>query len=384
MKVAILTLFGSRDNYGQVLQSYALCFVLKKMGHEPYIVRYFPAERNSLKGRILYLLKEIYGKCKILAKAGVQYDNYLLDKKNKLRQFDRFRELYLPTSNKIYHSLSQLRDCPPDADCYITGSDQVWGQLLNNENNKAYFLDFGSNAIKRISYAASFARDTYPEELKGELKNQLLKFNNISVREPEGVDICKNIGLPDAELVLDPTLLLSKDDYGDLTSIKDIKQQERSIFIYCVNILNEDDIRWREIKDYAEYEKLAVFVTSASGYNPGYEVIQGAHYVYPTINMWLSCIKNSELFITTSFHGVAFSIVYNKAFIYIPLQGVHQQGNKRVQRLLERLNLCDRILSEDASVASIAGKTVDWEAVNDRMGLLKSESINYLHKSLEQ
>ena len=382
MRIGIITQFGSKDNYGQVLQSLALCTMLKNMGHNAFVIQYCPKGILSPRNRIIRCLKSIYKYYKIVTKKGVQYQDYLLDKKNRIREFDVFRGKYLPMSECKYYDLNQLRKNPPAADCYITGSDQVWGQLLNNENNKTFFLDFGGDSVRRISYAASFARNDYPDELKGELKKQLSKFHAISVREPEGVEICKRLGYNQTQLVLDPTLLLTKKDYEQYISAK--QHPNTSLFIYCININNGDDIRWNEINEYANQKNLHITVTTATGYLPGYEILEGANYLYATIGEWLGNINNAQYVATTSFHGVVFSIIFNKDFIFIPLKGLHQQGNNRVIRLLEELGITDRILSDGMYIEDILNKPIDWNAVGIRMNSLREHSINYLNKSLSE
>ena len=111
--------------------------------------------------------------------------------------------------------MTKIQQNPPQADCYITGSDQVWAQLLDNINNEGFFLNFGSSQIKRISYAASFAMTSYPQELKKKLKEKLSIFSAISVRESSGVEICKELGY-NVSWVLDPTFLLEQSDYLSL------------------------------------------------------------------------------------------------------------------------------------------------------------------------
>lgn len=106
---------------------------------------------------------------------------------------------------------------PPNAELYIVGSDQVWAQILNNRNNRAFFLDFGKSETKRLAYAPSFVVNEYPTAYREDLKQLLKRFNAVSVREYSRVDICKSVGI-EATKVLDPTFLLERKDYLSLIS----------------------------------------------------------------------------------------------------------------------------------------------------------------------
>ena len=203
MRIGIITFWESTDNYGQVLQAYALQQVLKDMGHEPYQIRYSlkasqtNIPQSSLLKKIIKLLL-VYPLVISLKRRKKQREDLvcrtIIEEKNKIRKFHQFRNEYISQSERIYYSIEEIRKDPPIADCYITGSDQVWTMLLNIEGNNAYFLDFGAPSIKRIAYAASFGRSSYPAAIQPILKEKLSKFDAISVREKEGVDICGMLG----------------------------------------------------------------------------------------------------------------------------------------------------------------------------------------------
>ena len=190
MRIAITTFFQSQTNYGQLLQAYALQQVLMRLGHYPYIIRYgfheylqpvhgemieipssVPVPPHTLKERIKAFLKERFGKPE------VSDPIYSGTKEN--RHFDDFRRMHLHLSQYVYNCVEDLQKYPPLADCYLTGSDQVWAQLLSNPNNRTFFLDFGFPDTRRVAYAPSFALKEYPEELNAELAEQLKRFDAI-------------------------------------------------------------------------------------------------------------------------------------------------------------------------------------------------------------
>jgi len=339
MRIAVITFFQSQDNYGQLLQCFALQNTLRKLGHKPYLIRY------GFHQEFFHWFK----KKNLLTKRGrnntwCQIMRLIYPKKNTLdRKFDAFRKNYLVKSWRCYNSLVELQRHPPKARCYITGSDQVWAQLLSSDNNRSFFLDFGSAEVKRISYAPSFAMDNYPQELKGKLSEQLKRFDAISVREQSGVRICEDVGY-EAELVLDPTLLLTVPDYE---RVMDMPCESRFCFIYHVNVTSKEELHWDA---FCEYNKASGYRSIASFANPSekvdMEILDGAEYVYPTIGEWLGYVKQSEYVLTSSFHGLAFSVLFHKPFVVCLRKESMFAGNDRVMTLLRTLHLENRVVNE--------------------------------------
>lgn len=389
MNIGIITFWESTDNYGQVLQAYALQQVLQNMGHEPFLIRY------SLKASqgIVNMSSLIKKMCKLLAvypalksikhqRKNKEDEVYRksIEFKNVTRKFSEFREKYIAQSALIYNSIDELRLNPPKADCYITGSDQVWTMLLNTEGNKAYFLDFGDKKIKRIAYAASFARNKYPSDLIAILKEQLSKFDAISVREDEGVSICHLANRYDAIKVLDPTFLLDKDVY--LKLIENVSLSHRDYaFTYSINIRDAKELAWDEVCAYANKLNLEMLTVTSSGHFPGREILSGTKYIYATIPEWIAYINNAKFVVTTSFHGVAFCIILNMQFVYFPLGGTEARGNGRVISLLQELGLMSRIYS-GSGIESLLEKKIDWDMVNHSLEQMKKKSIDFLNQNI--
>lgn len=391
MRIGIITFWESTDNYGQVLQAYALQQVLKNMGHEPFQIRYSlraslsqEFHKTSLVKKILKVLL-VYPALKNLRRKKIKKADEacraMIEKKNIARQFPAFREKYLSSSKLVYNSIEEIRKNPPKADCYITGSDQVWTMLLGNAGNNAYFLDFGSSETKRIAYAASFSIPSYPEKLMPLLKGQLEKFDAISVREDEGIDICKQAGRNDIVKTLDPTLLLDKDAY--LTLSNSVSTPRNYAFVYSINIRKADEIAWDEICKCADHRGVKLITTTSSGHFPGREIFPNTEYVYATIPEWIAYIHNSEFVATTSFHGVVFCLILNKPFVYFPLGGNGAKGNGRVHSLLSPLGLTNRIHGEK-SVEEILQSDIDWSKVNRLLEVNGIDSLKFLNENLGQ
>lgn len=385
MKIGIITFWESTDNYGQVLQLYALQQTLIKMGHDPFLIRY--SLRASLSSPKRVPVRKLLSMLLIVPffkflknKYNRRKDSFYkktIERKNLSRKFADFRNRYIIQSEIVYNSFDELVKNPPEADCYITGSDQVWTMLLDVEGNRAYYLDFGSKKVKRLSYAASFARPYYPSNLLPFLKNLLIRFDAISVREQEGVDICKNIGCH-ADLVADPTLLLSKYDY--LMFCKSECKQKEGTFIYSINIRRPQDIYWEIIKKNVDYQHL--IITTSSGNIPGREIIKGIDYKYLSIPEWIKTINESSLVVTTSFHGVVFCLIMNTNFVYVPLKKSRAIGNGRVKSLLSYLGLEKKICYNESDFDSCVSCLIDWDKVVNKIESIKQSSVRFLDQSL--
>lgn len=385
MKIGIITYWQSNDNYGQLLQCYALQRYFVKMGHEPFLIRYDVSNRYSANNKwkkvlkilmvypvLLYLLnkKKKGQQTKLLAE---------ISKKNSLRKFDDFRKQMILQSSQLYSSLKEMQQNPPQADWYVTGSDQVWSQLLNNKENEAFFLNFGDNNIKRISYAASFAMDEYPQKLHKELKANLNRFQAISVREKTGIDICSNVGVS-AEVVVDPTLLLDNSVYRKIASNK---KYNNYIYVYSLNISSADEMYFDEIKQLASKQGCEIIVTPASGCVPGLELFGNVTYDYATIPEWIANIDNAEVVITTSFHGIVFCLLMHTQFVYIPLKDKLAKMNNRILNLLEALGLEDMIAFSANGVERIVKRKINWENIEQRLSVMRDSSISFLNNNVK-
>jgi hypothetical protein len=384
MRIGIITFWQSNDNYGQLLQCWALQQYLRSKDHDAYLIKYDLARRNKPKTLWENLLKAltIYPLIKyLLHRKEKQARNKIiaeLNEKNKLRHFDDFRKNMLQISERDYHSLEELQSDPPVADVYITGSDQVWSQLLNNKENEVFFLNFGNSQVKRISYAASFGMDSYPTKLIKRLSINLRRFNAVSVREDSGVDICQNVGVESIK-VLDPTMLLKGRDYLRFITIPKYNDY---IYIYSLNISTPEQVYYEAITQYAQDEHLSIIVTPGSGRILGAEIFNHAIYDYATIPQWLSNIANAKMVITTSFHGTVFCILMNTPFVYVPLQGKLSNMNSRILGLLKELGLEDRAVENSYQMMSALNGKINWEEVMKKIRPLRDKSMLFIDNAI--
>lgn len=393
MKIGIITCWDTMDNYGQQLQLFALQHYLRYIGHDAYLIKYSPLQYTSKLSLFLEKIKEfvkllivnIFPKLTKKTKYKLWYQEYkkALLEKNKNRQFTKFRAKYIHSTTNVYTTLSELQRNAPEADAYITGSDQVWHDSLFLQGAGGYFLQFGKPGILRISYAASIGR-TITKKEKDIFKKYLSNLDYISVRERSAKEECIKVGISNVEIVNDPTFLLSNDAYEDILNDGNIVPLNRPyIFIYILNIGTTEDIGWSSIEPYVKKQNLDVKVVASSGYLPALELIPGYSNIYATIPQWLALIKYANYVITSSFHGIVFSILYHRPFLAILLKGHLRTANSRIINLLENLNLKERVFNMSRPLKEQIGSPIDWNTVDNKVKELRQKGISFLNKSLK-
>ena len=375
MKIGIITHWNAKDNYGGILQTYALQRYLRNLGHEAYVIRFIRARKKanivSSFRRCLSQIKHFILNNEEQRKKHKQQQEWL-----ESRCFDVFRGKYISLSKRIYRNLQDIRATPPQADLYITGSDQVWAGDLTNPNEWIFYLAFGDNKVKRISYAASFGFSYFPGKDEEKFKELLSDFNAISVREANGIDICQKYGF-DATRCVDSTFLLKKEQYTSIMSPR--KHNEAYAFFYTVNVSTPDEIYWNDLREYLLSQGKKCVVTTGTGYKHAEEIFNNAIYDYATVEEWISNIYYSDVVITASFHGIAFSLILNKDFIYLPLKGIAGGGNNRIVDLLSLVGLEKRQAKSFKEVKELMNEKIDYNHINNRQfQQLLNQSKTYL------
>ena len=348
-KCSIIT-FHNVINYGAVLQAFALKKVLGSYcsasiyNHKNILMkRQYSINPFREKG-----LKKIILSALIFPSKAVQKFN-----------FYRFSRKYLldnkPTRNETF---------------YITGSDQVWNYDCSY-GDKAYFLDFVDDDKLKNSYAASFGFDEVPLEYEDEYKTLLQGFNNISVREKSGQGIVKKLLNRDADIVLDPTFLLTKEEWRKSFCNKKINQ--KYILVYAFHI--SDNMR-RFLDRLSNEKGLPIIVLMPMPDPRNIDRIDNAIYrcsVSP--ETWVNYFYNAEYIVTNSFHGAAFSINLNKKF-FVELK--NDNRNSRITDMLNDFGLNDRYLD----ISCDLDREIDYDVVNDILEKKREESIRFLEKTV--
>lgn len=363
MKIGILTQ-PLVNNYGGLLQAWALQQVLSRMGHQVIIIDRHSVRRTDLSWprRIASVLKtELYillGKEKRRVKLSEQGTNYV---RKSIIKFIEGR--YLGISPIIYTEKALRRYInDKNFDAFVVGSDQVWRPCYSPSIGN-YYLDFlpASSESKRIAYAASFGVDFWEYSKKQTKKYSKLaqKFNLLTVRESSGIKLVKEHLKCDALHVLDPTMLLESVDYLNLIKDPTVPLQESAGKLFCY-VLDQST----EIKDaikFAEGETgLKAFYCNASRKTITQDDIKHLEQcVFPPVEQWIKSFQDAEMIVTDSFHGCVFSIIFNKPFWVVQN---NNRGTARFSSLLQIFGLENRIVSTHKE---IDWKTpIDWTVIN--------------------
>ena len=259
---------------------------------------------------------------------------------------------------------------PPLADLYIAGSDQIWNSNYNNGRDPAFYLDFGSINIKRASYAASFAINAIQEDRKPFVKNQLKKFDYISVRERTGLEILRNLGINDAFLVNDPVFLLDKEKWLHLLN------HSRKYKLPC-----EDFIL---LYDFVGDERIEKFVKVLS-VEKNLKIVSVNDFEkrkYADINIsnagpleFLNLIRCASCIVSNSFHATAFSVILEREFYVFSLQG--HDNSTRMSDFLATIHLKERF-----NPCCSSNKNIDYLSVNSMLASYIQDSYSFLDKVL--
>lgn len=359
MRIGIVTQPLSR-NYGGILQNYALQQTLIKLGHTPYT---FDLGKYTWKdwgiATIKSIIKKILGRqCSFPATPNTFYAKECI-----LR---RFVDNYISMTHPRTYTPSAKQIISYNLDAIIVGSDQVWRPKYNYRIG-AMYLDFTKSLdIKRIAYAASFGTDEWEYTQKQTLscKTLLEKFDAISVREKSGVDLCKKYFGTDATHLLDPTLLLTKEEYKQLlTHIPEAKTQY--LFAY---ILDPTDEKIKYVTRYAEMLGLEVVIKGADAQLSEEDSVEN----------WLANFRDAQYVITDSFHGSVFSIIFNVNFLTFTNKS---RGNSRMQSLFRILNI-EKCIIDQFNFDNQTPYNIDWCEINNIINGLKHKANSFLCSSL--
>lgn len=354
MKVGILTQ-PLRTNYGGILQNYALQQTLKRLGHTPITLDY-----DSYFSQMRWVLGEI--KAKLTgAKHDIEFPKY---KRAGQENLNRFISHNI-NKTKSYVGLP-IRDFAQKVDAMVVGSDQVWRPRCNVPEDWLYEMFFRSLLdlnIPKVAYAASFgsAEWEYSAE-QTELCSQYVKqFKAISIRENSGVELSRKFLGREAQWVLDPTMLLDAEDYIKICGNEN-PYKKPTLFAYVLDATTE---KVNKINTIAESKGLELFLKGAN------DDIKRSD----SIELWLSWIKNADYVITDSFHGLVFSILFERPF---SVYNDSWRGNARFDSLLSLYGLKDRTMSyiENGETA------IDWMKVKTIRQAEKLKSIIFLKNNL--
>lgn len=386
MEILILTQ-PLHTNYGGLLQAYALQQILKGMGHDVVTDRLGVVRKLPLWNRALRFLYHAVQFC-ILKNYRYYPYRYLFvsfDKESKAKRSisintDRFVNTHIDTIDLLTRSNESVIDAVRQFDAIVVGSDQVWRATMSDI--PTYFLSFTKAInVKRIAYAASFGTDDLNEYSKMDMKiasESIKLFDAVSVREKSGVHLCRDYFKMDAVHVLDPTMLLSKDDYLKLIEEEDKPCSENILLTYVLD-------RTQEKNDIIQRVGEALHLTSCENGAVRYfsNVVESnvSECIYPSVSRWVAGFRDAQFVVTDSFHGTVFSIIFNKPFVAILNS---KRGSSRFISLLSVLGLENRLISTTNDLLEEHLKPIDYTEVNKILNDWRYLSISFMERHLKE
>lgn len=369
MKIKTLTTYDVY-NYGASLQAYALQTYLTNLGNDVEIINYQP-EYLTRKYNYKWVNPESRMSHNVVTRSAYRIMKYLQRQTTlgRKRKFDEFNHKILKETKHKYLTYSELCQNPPEADLYIAGSDQIWNVFYETGRDPAFYFDFVKEGTK-VSYAASFSYLNIDNENLERIKKSLSTFKAVSVREYQGLEILNKIGIQ-GTWVLDPVFLLSVDKWKTLMS--DFKKTEPYLLIYD---FEGNSLLKKFAKNYAKHKKLKIY--SITDTYPKLYADKNFNNAGP--REFLSLIYNCDAFISNSFHGTAFSIMFHKP-VFVFNRHRHKV-NSRMQSLMKQFDLEKCIIndiSESKNVMSFAFDPIKIDKIKNHY-LLMSE--NFLNKLL--
>lgn len=352
MKIGTLT-FHRACNYGGVLQCFALVKALRKLGYEAEVVDY----RNPV-------IEKAYSLISFQGFRSFAYSLlHLRDSYRRKRNFREFAKQFIPISKRVYRTSSELSN---QYDYFLIGSDQVWSKRINKGFDPAYWGLFKG---RKASYAASMGTDhNYNQDERDQIQRYLTGFSHISTREDSLRDELSQLTDKSIETVIDPTLLLDREDYESIA----IKPQEENYVLYYQMMYNQNSKRF--VSNIAK--QLGCKVVTIMGPNEHYDGIDHIHKKVSDVNVqeFVGYILYAKCVVASSFHGTALPIAMRKNFYFLANNMIDRSAN-----LLKYLGASDRMKkSED----QIEYSPVRYEVIEPRLSSFTHNSVNYLRRVL--
>lgn len=363
-KIAQIT-WITYTNYGTFLQAFALQQVLNQLGYDSVIIddSRLVNENISWKSRILIFLSSIY------------HLNYF---KNRKRQklYDNFASSFL----NVDYCWRDYGDVNSRYGIFVCGSDQIWSPLLPNHHNGFYFASFASENAKKIAYAPSLGCKTIPKAYASLTSKWLYRFAYLSARETSGTKILEEItGRKDIETVIDPTLLLSSEQWSNFEKTNSKLPSKIYGRHYLLAYFLTKNTNYISIaKKIAKEKRLTlVAINSINGLSKYFDIIINCGPME-----FLSVIANAQYVVTDSFHGSIFAIHFKRPFLTLKrfTSDAPNSQNARIENLFAKLEICDNFLGEEDKF--IMPKEPNWSYIEELLKSERSLSINYLKTAL--
>lgn len=369
MKIDIITCHNIK-NYGSVYQTYATQKLIEDLGYEVEVIDYQRKDtaNSELVETRARQSEKIYPN--IFLRTILKIVIYPAIKK-QIRVFEEFLEKYIHRTDKKYFSNEELKADCPKADVYLAGSDQIWNSSINERIELPYFLDFAPKDATLVSFSTSFGKKELRSDEEDLTRKLLSRYKAISLREESGHQIVEKLGIKNSVAVLDPTCLLSVDEWRAIQ--EPIKVPDKYILVYHLRPSHEFD-------EYVKYVSREKGMRAIHILLYHHVMIHGQFgFVVPTPGQVQTLIDKATYIITDSFHMTSFSIKYHKQFIVM----YPDNFAGRIENILKKCGLEDRHQT-DYSDLSLLDKTIDYDAVDAKFSKEVSYAKNWLKDTLQK
>ncbi len=351
-KVVISTFNNSDNNYGALFQSCALSSFLQKIGYDAYNVTVLnrPAAAKSKKTKLKLLVKRVL----LLPKKS------LIDKrKQKCRQFAKDTQKQL-----VYNNISELCDNPPMADVYLSGSDQVWNPVLIHDD---FFLNYAPKGAKKISYAASMGHENIPQKNEKKFADYIAEYDSISVREDNMLSIIGRYTDKNISHNLDPVFLKTREEWGTLEKPYMNLKYDKYILVYAIEWSDSYNQQLSELKKNTGLAVVSLNMGNIKKISADQVIYDASPYEF------LYLLSKADYVVSTSFHGTAMSVLYNKKYMIF-------SGNDKPTRIESLFRYLELDLRDSVDKAM---SDIDYESVNSKIAYGVGAARDFLLSSIE-
>ena len=359
-KIGIVTWYDKGYNYGSTLQAFAMQSYLENKGYECELINYKPEYK-----KVYNVLKEIIKRL------------YLLVFNYKVYKSWRIMEKWIKNNikeSKLILSYEELIKYSQKYDILICGSDQIW---CNSHDvvDPFYYLQF-TDIEKRIAYAPSIGKNYINDNIQETFAKYVKEIKYLSIREEKGAELIQKYAGKSAKVVVDPTFLLDKKMWEKSAKIsKNRIINEPYIFAY---FLKKNEEYFEQVNEIAKKKNLRIITVPIMN-NNNKLAIEVNHTDF------LNLIKNAKYVITDSFHGMVFSINFEKDFIIYKKfnDNLKETENSRIYNILEKLNLYNRLVTDNNTIDNIIDTNINYSEVKKKLNKLINESEKYLTESID-
>lgn len=368
-------------NYGMHLQSYATQYVVDRLGYETEIIDYHSGINKGVRlsiGALYVAIQKVSSKFFKLLRKEEPLDE--LHQENIIERraaSDTFRKKRLHNIVKV-EGIAELKHKSHEYAAVLVGSDQIW--LPDVAFSNFYTLRFAAPGVKRISYATSLGVSEYPKYAKRAAADYWRQINCLSVREEQGKEIIQSIVDVPVEVVVDPTYLLTKEEWEELIPHEKVINNS---YVLCY-FLGDDDVIKRYAKAFARQKKLrlvSILSNECCSDDTKYadEVIIGK-----SPEEFVNLIRNADYVLTDSFHGLAFSIINEKQFLvfYRKRMDVKESRNSRIDNIVRAWKIEDRLIQKPDTL-QIPATEIDYKCVTAKVSEIRYHSFMFLKNALK-